>query len=224
MTGRILIMGAFTQQFTNQFHGFFKRKPNRFIVRLNEQAEKSFEGTQALLAFMRQPEKQQAARVQRLEKEADAIRRYLIDDLSRSFVTPIDREDLFALSRAVDDVLDCAYSTTNEMMVLGVKPTADLCAMAQLLCQSAKELSLAIENLEHQPQAANNHSMRVKAIGNRMERLYSEALAHLFDSPTDLKDVVRMFKMREIYRHMFRAVTSAEQAANVLGDIVIKFY
>ncbi len=216
-------MSAFTQV-TNQFHGFFKRKPNRFIVCLSEQATKSFEGTQALLAFMRKPEKRQAAQVYRLEKEADAIRRSLIDDLNRSFVTPIDREDLFALSRAIDDVLDYAYSTTNEMVVLGVEPTNDLCAMAQLLCQSAKELSLAIENLEHQPQVANTHSMRVKAIGNRMERLYSEALAHLFDSPTDLKDVVRMFKMREIYRHMFRAVTSAEQAANVLGDIVIKFY
>ncbi|MBI1281407.1 MAG: DUF47 family protein [Anaerolineaceae bacterium] len=216
-------MGAFTQV-TNQFHGFFKRKPNRFIVRLCEQAEKSFEGTQALLAFMRQPEKPQAARVYKLEKEADSIRSILIADLNRSFVTPIDREDLFALSRAIDDVLDYAYSTINEMVVLGVKPTNDLYAMAKLLCQSARELLLAVENLDHQPQVANNHSMRVKAIGNRMERLYSEALAHLFDSPADLKDVVRMFKMREIYRHMFRAVTSAEQAANVLGDIVIKFY
>ncbi len=216
-------MGAFTQV-TSHFHGFFKRKPNRFIVCLSEQAAKSIEGTQALLAFMRQPEKQQAARVYRLEKEADAIRRSLIDDLNRSFVTPIDREDLFALSRAIDDVLDYAYSTTNEMYVLGVKPTNDLCAMAELLHQCARELYLAIENLEHQPQVANTHSMRVKAIGNRMERLYTEALAHLFDAPTDLNDVVRMFKMREIYRHMFRAVTGAEQAANVLGDIVIKFY
>ncbi len=223
MNERVVVVGAFTQV-TNQFYGFFKRKPNRFIVCLSEQAAKSFEGTQALLAFMRKPEKPQAARVYRLEKEADAIRRSLIDDLNRSFVTPIDREDLFALSRAIDDVLDYAYSTTNEMYVLGVAPTSDLCAMAELLCRSAKELALAIENLEHQPQVANTHSMRVKAIGNRMERLYSEALAHLFDSPTDLKDVVRMFKMREIYRHMFRAVTSAEQAANVLGDIVIKFY
>lgn len=216
-------MGALTQV-TNHFHGFFKRKPNRFIVCLSEQTFKCVEGTQALLAFMRQPEKPQAARVYRLEKEADALRRSLIDDLNRSFVTPIDREDLFALSRSIDDVLDYAYSTTNEMYVLGVKPTNDLYAMAELLHQCAKELYLAIENLEHQPQAANNHAMRVKAIGNRMERLYTEALAHLFDSPTDLNDVVRMFKMREIYRHMFRAVTSAEQAANVLGDIVIKLY
>ncbi len=216
-------MGAFTQV-TNQFQGFFKRKPNRFLMQLSEQAAKSFEGTQALLAFMRQPQKQQAAQVSRLEKEADAIRRNLIDELNRTFVTPIDREDLFALSRAIDDVLDYAYSTTNEMYVLGVEPTHDLCSMAQLLCQSAKELYLAIEALEHQPQVANTHSMRVKALGNRMERLYSESLAHLFDAPTDLNDVVRMFKMREIYRHMFRAVTSAEQAANVLGDIVIKFY
>ena len=211
-------------QVTDHFHGFFKRKPNRFIVCLSEQAAKSIEGTQALLMFMQRPHRQQAAQVYRLEKEADALRRSLINDLNRSFVTPIDREDLFALSRAIDDVLDYAYSTTNEMYVLGVKPSRDLYAMADLLHQCAKELYLAIENLEHQPRLANNHSMRVKAIGNRMERLYTDALAHLFDAPTDLNDVVRMFKVREIYRHMYRAVTSAEQAANVLGDIVIKLY
>jgi hypothetical protein len=57
-----------------------------------------------------------------------------------------------------------------------------------------------------------------------METLYAEALAHLFDEPKDLKQVISMFKLREIYRHMFHAVGSAEQAANIIGDIVIKFY
>ena len=49
------------------------------------------------------------------EKEADEARRILIDELNRTFVTPFDREDIFALSRAIDDVLDYAYSTVNEM-------------------------------------------------------------------------------------------------------------
>ncbi|MBN8620982.1 MAG: DUF47 family protein [Anaerolineae bacterium] len=209
---------------TNPLQGLFKRKPNRFIVQLCQQAAKSIQGTQALRAYMAEPNKSHAARVFQLEREADSIRRRLIEDLNRSFVTPIDREDLFALSRAVDDVLDYAYSTTNEMYVLHVKPNPYLCAMAQLLHYSARELYLAIEKLEREPKAANTHAMRVKAIENKMERLYAEALAHLFDAPKDLTDVIMMFKLREIYRHMFHAVGSAEQAANVLGDIVIKFY
>jgi uncharacterized protein Yka (UPF0111/DUF47 family) len=201
-----------------------KRKPNRFIERLGEQAAVVTLGTEALIEYMDKPNKKNAARVRTLEKEADEIRRILIDELNRTFVTPIDREDLFGLSRAIDDVLDYAYSTTNEMDILNVLPNAYLCTMAELLHNSAEEIHLAIQRLEHHPNVAGDHAVRVKGIENRMETLYAEALAHLFDEPKDLKQVITMFKLREIYRHMFHAVGSAEQAANIIGDIVIKFY
>jgi predicted phosphate transport protein (TIGR00153 family) len=202
----------------------FRRKPNRFLQHLGEQAQIVVQGTEALVGYMTKPSKKNAARVRALEKNADEIRRILIDDLNRSFVTPIDREDLFALSRAVDDILDYAYSTTHEMDILGVAPNDHLRAMAALLHQSAEELHLAIERLEKHPKIATDHSMRVKSIENQMERLYAEALAHLFDEPKDLKHVITMFKLREIYRHMFHAVGSTEQAADIVSDIVIKFY
>lgn len=202
----------------------FRRKPNRFLQHLGEQAEIVVQGTEALVSYMTKPSKKNAARVRSLEKNADEIRRILIDDLNRSFVTPIDREDLFALSRAIDDILDYAYSTTHEMDILGVAPNDHLRAMAALLHQSAEELHLAIERLEKHPKIATDHSMRVKSIENQMERLYAEALAHLFDEPKDLRHVITMFKLREIYRHMFHAVGSTEQAADIVSDIVIKFY
>jgi uncharacterized protein Yka (UPF0111/DUF47 family) len=173
---------------------------------------------------MEKPNKKNAARVQMLEKEADEIRRILIDELNRTFVTPIDREDLFTLSRAIDDVLDYAYSTTNEMDILAVLPNEYLKSMSELLHRGAEELHLAIARLESHPKVADDHAVRVKAIENQMDRLYAEALAHLFDEPRSLKDVVTMLKLREIYRHMFHAVGSVEQAANIVGDIVMKFY
>jgi predicted phosphate transport protein (TIGR00153 family) len=202
----------------------FQRRPNRFIERLREQATIVVQGTEALLEYMEKPNKKNANRVQALEKQADEIRRILIDELNRTFVTPIDREDLFALSRAIDDVLDYAFSTTNEMDILAVLPNAYLSQMATMLHNSAEEIRLAIERLEHHPNVADAHALRVKAIENQMETLYAEALAKLFDEPRNLKDVVNMLKLREIYRHMFHAVGSAEQAANVIGDIVMKFY
>lgn len=202
----------------------FHRKPNRFIERLNEQAQIVVQGTDALIEYMDKPNKKNAARVQVLEKEADEIRRILIDELNRTFVTPIDREDLFTLSRAIDDVLDYAYSTTNEMDILAVLPNEYLKSMAELLHRGAEELHLAIARLESHPKVADDHAVRVKAIENQMDRLYAEALAHLFDEPRSLKDVVTMLKLREIYRHMFHAVGSVEQAANIVGDIVMKFY
>lgn len=148
----------------------------------------------------------------------------MIDELNRTFVTPIDREDLFGLSRAIDDILDYAYSTTNEMDILNVAPNPYLYQMAELLHNGAEEIHLAMERLEHHPNVADSHAVRVKAIENRMDTLYAEALAHLFDDPRSLKEVVAMLKLREIYRHMYHAVGATDQAANYITDIVMKFY
>ncbi len=202
----------------------FERKPNRFISRLLEQSVILVQGTEALIDYMDKPSKKNAVRVRTLEKEADEIRRILIDELNRTFVTPFDREDLFGLSRAIDDVLDYAYSTTNEMDILDVAPNAYLRSMAEKLHNAAEELRLAIERLERHPSVADTHAVRVKSIENTMETMYAEALADLFKGPKNLDEVVNMLKLREIYRHMFHAVGSAEQAANIIGDIVVKFY
>jgi uncharacterized protein len=202
----------------------FQRKPNKFITRLLEQAAIVVDGTQALIDYMEKPGKKNAARVRDIEKQADEVRRILIDELNRTFVTPFDREDLFGLSRAIDDVLDYAYSTTNEMDILAVVPNDYLRTMAEMLHNAAEEIHLAMERLEHHPGVADTHAVRVKGIENRMETLYAEALASLFSEPRNIKDVVNMLKLREIYRHMYHALGSAEQAANIINDIVMKFY
>jgi len=204
--------------------GIFRRAPNHFIIRLDEQAAIVIQGTAALIQYMEEPSKKNAQQVYDLEKDADEVRRMLIDELNRTFVTPIDREDLFALSRAVDDVLDYAYSTTNEMEILQVAPNNYLCSMAQLLHNAAEELHLAIQRLERHPNVADDHAVKVKAIENQMEMLYAEALAALFKEPKQLDDVVNMLKLREIYRHLFHALGSAEQAANIISDIIVKFF
>lgn len=202
----------------------FRRKPNKFINRLLEQSVIVVDGTQALIDYMDKPSKKNSARVRDYEKQADEVRRILIDELNRTFVTPFDREDLFGLSRTIDDVLDYAYSTTNEMDILSVAPNDYLRAMSELLHSGAEEIHLAVERLEHHPSVADTHAVRVKAIENRMETLYAEALANLFSDPRNIKDVVNMLKLREIYRHMYHAVGSAEQAANFINDIVMKFF
>lgn len=202
----------------------FKRKPNRFLFRLAEQSAIVVQGVEALQVYMTKPSKKNAQRVRELEQNADEVRRILIDELNRTFVTPIDREDLYALSRAIDDILDYAFSTTNEMDILSVEPNDYLRTMAELLYNGSAEIHLAIQRLEDHPNVANDHAVHVKFLENNMDTLYAEALAHLFDNPKSLKDVITMFKLREVYRHMYHAVGSAERAANVISDIVIKFY
>ncbi len=201
-----------------------QRKPNRFISRLYHQSRIVVEGTQAFVDYMNAPTRQNARQVRDIERRADEVRRLLIVELNHTFVTPIDREDLFGLSRAIDDVLDYAYSTTNELDILEVHPNKYLRSMARLLHLSAQQILMAIKHLEHHPERVDVHVMRVKAIENRMDKLYTNALADLFKNPRDLADVVEMLKLREIYRHMYHAVGSAEQAANFINDIRVKFY
>jgi predicted phosphate transport protein (TIGR00153 family) len=202
----------------------FQRKPNHFLCRLIEQSELVVQGTGAMQDYMKKPGKKNAGLVRQFEKDADEVRRILIEELNRTFVTPIDREDLFGLSRAVDDVLDHAYSAVNEMDILDVPPNKYLQQMVEMLHNSAEEIQLALERLELHPPVADSHTVRAKAIENRMETLYAEAIADLFKKPSDLQDVVDMMKLREIYRRMLHAVQSAEDAANIIGDIIVKFY
>lgn len=200
------------------------QRTNHFIARLSEQSVFLVEGGEALVTYMRKPSNKNAQAVRDVEKAADEVRRILIDELNRTFVTPLDREDIFALSRALDDVLDYMYSVVNEMDILQVKPTEHLLEMAELLDEAARELSLAMERLEHHPSVAEDHAVRAKAIDNRMEVMYANALAELFRGPRDLDHVVEMLKLREIYRHMLHAVGSSDTAANIISDIVVKFF
>jgi predicted phosphate transport protein (TIGR00153 family) len=156
------------------------------------------------------------------EKEADEARRIFIDELNRTFVTPLDREDLFALSRTIDDVIDYAYSTVSEMEILKVEPTTYMQRIATLLRDAAYELLLAVDRLENHPRVATEHAQRAKALENRVEGVYREALADLFSNVEDLEHVVNMLKLREVYRHLSNAADRGDEAANVIADIVVK--
>ncbi len=201
---------------------FFNAKPNRFLDQLLEQARITEKGVKFLYQYVKEPTEENAARVKEAEEEADELRRILIDDLNKTFVTPIDREDIFALSRTVDDVLDYAWTTVDEMQVLGVEPNQYIERMVSLLYDSAKEIRLGIERLPSNPTVASEHAMRAKAMENRIERVYRQAVSELFSGPEDLHHVVMMLKYREIYRHLSNAADRGDEAANVIADIVVK--
>ena len=199
-----------------------RKKSNRFLELLVKQAEHTVEGMQTLLEYVKEPSEEVAQRVTQIEKEADEVRRILIDELNRTFVTPIDREDIFALSLTIDDVLDYAESTVEEMYLLDVKPNVYIERMVSLLTDAAREIYMGVTRLEDHPNVATDHSVRAKALENRMETVYREAIANLFQMPRDIEHVVEMLKLREIYRHLSNAADRGDAAANVIGDIVVK--
>ncbi len=201
---------------------FFKPRQDNFVQLLIQQADFTLAGLNALEAYMKKRSDKHAAAVAQAEKDADEVRRILIDDLHRTFVTPIDREDIFALSRAIDDVMDYAYTTVEEMQILGVEPNDFLRRMVSLLQNAAVELHLAMLRLKENPGVASEHATRAKALENRVERVYREAVADLFSGPEDIHQVMQMLKLREIYRHLSNCADRGDEAANVIHDIVVK--
>jgi uncharacterized protein len=199
----------------------FKKRESIFIKLIHDQAAFTLEGMEALKAYMGE-DTSAAERVTTAEKAADEARRILIAELNKTFVTPFDREDIFALSRTIDDVLDYAYSTVTEMEVLRVRPTSFMLSIASLLRDAANELLMAVDRLELHPEVANEHAQRAKSLENRVEGVYREALADLFSGAEDIKHVMKMLKSREVYRHLSNAADKGDEAANVIADIVVK--
>jgi uncharacterized protein len=201
---------------------FFKPRQDKFLELLIQQADKTLEGMNALEAYMKKRSDKHATAVTQAERDADEIRRILIDVLNRTFVTPIDREDIFALSRAIDDVMDYAFTTVEEMQILDVEPNDYLRRLVSLLQDAAEEIYLAMLHLQAHPGVAAEHATRAKALENRVERVYREAVADLFSGPEDIQHVMDMLKRRELYRHLSNCADRGDEAANVIHDIVVK--
>jgi len=196
----------------------FRAKPNNFYELLGNQIKKTVEGVDRLKEYMETGDSATAEEVDKREREADELRRILIDELLRSFSTPIDREDIFCLSRAIDDIIDYATSTVDEMILLKVAPDGRMAEMAEKLTKGTREIMSAIERIERNPHIAGEHAVRAKQIENDVEKIYRKAIVELFDG----NDFIAILKKREIYRHLSNAADRCDEAANIIADIVVK--
>jgi len=200
-----------------------KRKPfsgneGRFFELLALQSAKTLEGLEALWNFAENATREKANLVRNIEREADELRRILIEELDKTFVTPLDREDIFSLSRAIDDVVDYANTTVDEMEIYEVKGDEHIREMINILRKAAREINDSVKILKDYPKIASEHAVKAKAYENTMEKAYHHALANLFKG----SDTVYMLKMREIYRHLSNAADRGDEAANILQSIVMK--
>jgi uncharacterized protein len=197
---------------------WFRKKKCDFCEMLHAQAEKVQEGLEALQVWAQDGQTPQRERVKQIEREADELRRIVIEELNQTFVTPFDREDIFSLSRAIDDVMDYADRTVDEMEIYEVQANRHIIEMIDILRKAAHELNDSIRLIQKYPNIALEHATKAKALENEMEKAYHRALADLFKGT----DTVYMLKMREIYRHLSNAADREDEAANIIGDIVVK--
>jgi len=197
---------------------FFLPRRRDFLGMLTQQANKTLEGMRALKGFMMEANPATGGRVKEIETEADDLRLNLINELNAAFVTPIDREDIFALSRAIDDIIDYGERTVEEMLIYQVQPTPEIQKMVDILLKASEDLSRAVLNLKKGPQIVLDYVIKCKKAENHIEHLYHEALVNLFEN----KDTIYILKMRELYRHLSNSADRCDAAANIVSDIVIK--
>lgn len=189
-----------------------------FYKLLVAQSEKTLEGIKQLKLYMKTGLIEDGEKLITLEKEADELRRIVIDELNKTFITPFEREDIFILSRAVDDMLDYSRSTYEEMQILGLHPTDETRNMVELILEASEGINYAIIYLKGNPRISSEHAVKAKKVENKIETEYRECLAKLLEDD----DVKYILKMREIYRHLSNLADKIDYAADVIGHIVVK--
>jgi hypothetical protein len=203
--------------------GLFRQKQkNKFIELLTQQGETTVEGIKLLESLLDRPDEPALEQMRAKEYEADEIRRILIDELHNTFITPIDREDIFNLSLHIDEMIDYALSTLEEMSLLRVDADDHLRTMVSLVRQEAEELAMAMHRLSANPRVAGDHARRAKKLENEVDHLYRVAVADLFTKAKDFKQLMAMLRRREVYRHVSNMSDRADAAANVFGMVVMK--
>jgi uncharacterized protein Yka (UPF0111/DUF47 family) len=199
---------------------FRKEKKPDFYQLLVDHAKTVYEAYALLVRGLEAGNGEATGRIYFLEREADDLRRILIDRLNRTLITPFDREDIYALSRAVDEIIDAAQRTVEELHIFNVEPDDDLIAMAKVLEKGTLEIYDALKNMKQYTSVALEHAKRAKATENQIHHIYLKALAELFENPQHTAGY--MLKMREIYRHLNRSADNCDEAANIISDIIIK--
>jgi uncharacterized protein len=193
----------------------------RFVELLSEQAGLTVRAMQVLEKFGKEPgaHDELIEEVKSIEREGDAKRRILIDELAHTYATPFDREDLFALSRAIDDILDAANETAVELSIYKIAPPDGFQEMARVLVEGAIHIRSAVAELLHHPGVASEHAVRAKRSENRIDGLYHQGVGRLFDSGQEINTIL---KSREIFRHLKNSADRIDRAADEISVIVIK--
>jgi predicted phosphate transport protein (TIGR00153 family) len=204
------------------FKDLFQSKDAQFLQLLVDQSAKTLEGIEELQRFVESGNRDAAKRVKQLEREADELRRIVTHELDQTFITPIDPEDIYQLSRTIDEILDYADSTVEEMELFGIRGNDTLRQMVGLVLEGAQEIHFAMVRLKDHPSVAGEHASRARSLENRVEKVYRRAVADLFNTMHDVPKVVEGLKYREVYRHLSNAADRYVEAADVVAHIVVK--
>jgi uncharacterized protein len=158
-------------------------------------------------------------RLEELEHVGDKTTHQIIRKLNRTFITPIDREDIHSLAVALDDVMDLIEASAARMSLYKIKqPTEEAGQLAQIILKSAEEIVKAISNLKRMDDVMEQ-CIEINRLENMADDISREAIAGLFDKGHDPMDVI---KWKEIYEMMETTTDQCEDVANIVESVALK--
>jgi hypothetical protein len=164
--------------------------------------------------------KTKAAQVKDLEHAGDTLTHEIVRRLNTTFVTPIDREDIYALASRLDDVLDLIDAVADRLLLYKVDlPTDGAIAMAKIIVKTSEETDRAVRCLRTLSAYYHKHAVEVNRLENEADRLLRDQLAALFEGT---KDAIEVIKWKELYETMESVTDRCEDVVNVIEGIILK--
>jgi uncharacterized protein len=199
----------------------FLPRDEKYFDRFNDMAKRIHESARILNRFFagESPVSTVADQIKRLEHECDEISHEILRGIDRTFITPIDREDIHQLAVRLDDVIDLIDGTVRRLVLFKItEPTPVSRKLSQTIVEITEEMVKAVSALRSQ-KGVVEHCIRMKQLENQGDVAFHEAVASLFAGQIAPIEVI---KWKDIYENMEACVDQGEAVAHVLESVVLK--
>jgi predicted phosphate transport protein (TIGR00153 family) len=167
---------------------------------------------------------ERAKEIRQVEHQGDQVTHEIIARLNKTFVLPIDQEDIHTLTSGLDDVLDYIDAVADRIFLYKIsKPTDEAISLAEILFRATQECSAAVAKLRDVKANADSimhHCVEINSLENACDRLYRATVAQLFEK---MSDPIEIIKWKEIYENFETASDRCEDVANVIEGVVLKY-
>jgi predicted phosphate transport protein (TIGR00153 family) len=207
------------------FSSWVRSNDKEILGILEDQAANLVKATSALNEFMSDHKSRgesTAIVIKDLEHDGDQITHKLFTILDKTFVTPLDPEDISKLTSAIDEVLDATEGVSNRFVLFVIRePTVYMQELTKVLLSASKEVQLLTKTLRHIKSASDliDHSKSIVNYEHQADTIYRTAIAELFK--TD--DAIEIIKLKEIYETLESALDRCADVADVVEDIALKY-
>jgi uncharacterized protein len=195
-----------------------------FFQLFEQQGAKTVEGCRALLAMIEKPAdlEAQAARITQFEQECDSITHAVVESLHKTFITPLDRNDIYRLITKMDDIMDLVEAAADRFSLYEVKQmNPDVAELGRCLVVSAELVLAAVTGLRDMGKAGAilESCVEINRQENVADKILRSALARLF---REEKDPIAVIKWKEIYETLESATDRCEDVANIIEGVVLE--